>query len=127
MMLNTYATITFVSLLVATLYSGCYAPMAEAVDAPDLESGLRVRVQVSLGAPKKGNNMRVNIQQVSTYNEGYFIVSNKNGDAMFCRLCDGMQWDKLYDFLMRPLDIEIEDEEYTPEVPGGVTYWVYLV
>ena len=43
----------FVSLLVATLYSGCYAPMAEAVDAPDLESGLRVRVQVSLGAPKE--------------------------------------------------------------------------
>lgn len=71
--------------------------------------------------------MRVNIQQVSNYNEGYFIVSNENGDAMFCRLCDRLQWDELYNFLMKPLDIKIEDEEYTPEVPGGVTYWVYLV
>ena len=60
--------------------------------------------------------MIVNIKQISTYNEGYFIVSNENGDAMFCRLCDTLQWDELY-----------EDEEYTPEVPGGVTYWVYLV
>ena len=53
MMWNMYAKIKFVSLLVATLYSGRYAPMAEAVDAPDLESGLRVRVQISLGAPKE--------------------------------------------------------------------------
>ena len=55
--------------------------------------------------------MRVNIQQISTYNEGYFIASDENGDSMFCRLCDGTQWDKLYDFLMAPLDIKIEDEE----------------
>lgn len=71
--------------------------------------------------------MRVNIQQVSTYNEGYFIVENESGEVMFCRLCDRLQWDELYDFLMKPLDIKIEDKEYTPEVPGGVTYWVYLV
>jgi hypothetical protein len=71
--------------------------------------------------------MRVYIQQISNYNEGYFIVSNENGGTMFCRLCDGMQWDELYDYLMTPLNIQIDDEEYTPEVLGGVTYWVYLV
>ena len=55
--------------------------------------------------------MRVDIQRISNYNEGYFIVSNENGDAMFCRLCDRLQWDELYDFLMKPLDIKIEEPE----------------
>ena len=69
--------------------------------------------------------MRVNIEQISTYNEGYFIVSDENGNRMLCRLYDRDQWDKLYDYLMVPLDIRIEDEEYTLE--DGMTYWVRLI
>ena len=69
--------------------------------------------------------MTVYIKQISTYNQGYFIVETESGDEMFCRLCDAMQWDELYDSLMTSLNILVYEKEYLPD--GRTCYWVYLV
>ena len=49
--------------------------------------------------------MKVEIIEISTYNKGQFLAEY-NGQIYAFRLQNMNEWDKLYDFLMKPMTID---------------------
>ena len=64
--------------------------------------------------------MKATILELSTYNENRLVLKI-NGSAVVCHLADMVQWDELYDELMRPFDIHVL------EVDDNGEYWICLV
>ena len=51
--------------------------------------------------------MKLEITEISTYNEGRFLAES-DGQLYAFRLQDMGEWDKLYDYLMRPMTVDAE-------------------
>ena len=51
--------------------------------------------------------MRLEITEISTYNEGRFLAESC-GQLYSFRLADMNEWDKLYDHLMSPMTVDAE-------------------
>ena len=49
--------------------------------------------------------MKLEITEISTYNQGYFIAES-DGQLYTFRLADMSEWDRLYDFMMHPMNVE---------------------
>ena len=64
--------------------------------------------------------MKATILELSTYNENRLVLKI-NGSTVVCHLADMVQWDELYDELMRPFDIHVL------EVDENGEYWICLV
>lgn len=65
------------------------------------------------------------IDTISNYNEGYFSIMTRKGQHLRCKLVDDRNWDKLYDYLMRPITLEVvngPDGAFRDSGP----YWVII-
>lgn len=52
--------------------------------------------------------IKADILEVSTYSYGYFIITYGNGIKRKCHLTNSEQWDTLYDYLTKPITLQID-------------------
>ena len=49
--------------------------------------------------------MTLEITEISTYNQGYFLAES-NGQLYAFQLQNMDEWDKLYDYMMKPMTVD---------------------
>lgn len=55
--------------------------------------------------------MKVELVEISTYNVGNFLIQYE-GQVYACRLENKNEWDKLYDYLNKPMWIDADPIHY---------------
>lgn len=51
------------------------------------------------------------VEEISAYTSGYFKITVDDGTTVKCELTDDSQWDMLYDYLLIPITLRVDNAE----------------